>query len=737
MKKKVFNIKGMHCASCSLNIEKSFKRKKGVNANVNFPLQKLYIESNLSDDEIRKIVSSAGAYEAIEEGDKTSVDSDEKQLLIAGKKMWLAIAFSTPIMVLMMVDMFLFSIPNYFLTIVLLGIPIIFFAGFETHKSALKSAINLSPNMDTLVTLGSIIPYFLSLLAFWFPIQGFVEMATTILTLHLVGRFLEAKAKGRASEAIKKLLSLGAKKARILVNGNEKEIPIEELKIGDIMLIKPGEKIPTDGIVIGGESSVDESMATGESLPVHKKINSMVIGSTINKNGFIKVKATKIGKDTFLNQIIKLVEECQGSKVPIQEFADKITGYFVPVIILISIGAFISWMMFPEFHLTIIQFFNFPWTNPFAPGFSLAILATTAVLVISCPCALGLATPTALMVGSGLGAKKGILIRKGEAIQTMKDVKVIVFDKTGTLTKGKPEVTDIKVFDSNEKQVLFYAASLEKSSEHPLAASIIEKAKSEKIVLKTPQKFNSITGSGISGIINKNKVLVGNKKLLEDNKIDYKKYLKEKELLEDQAKTVMFVVVNKKIIGLIAVADILKEDSKKAINEIESMGIKTAMITGDNERTANAIAKQIGIDYVIANVLPGGKVDGVKKLQKKYGIVAMVGDGINDAPALKQANVGIAMGTGTDIAIEAADITIVNGDIGAVISAIKLSNATFAKIKQNYFWAWAYNGIAIPAAFFGLLHPMIGAGAMALSSFTVVINSLRLKKANISPKYKK
>lgn len=740
MTKKTFEIKGMHCASCALTIEKSFKKNNAEKASVNFPLQKLYIESNLTDDEIKKIVSRAGDYEAILEGENTNSknDSDEEQLASASKKMYLSIAFTTPIMILMMIDMFLFPVPYYFPIIVILGIPIIFFAGFETHKSAIKSAINLSPNMDTLVTLGSIVPYSLSLLVFFFPIQGFVEMATTILTLHLVGRFLEAKARGRASEAIKKLLSLGAKKARILVGEVEKEIPIEELKIGNIMLVKPGEKIPTDGIILEGESNIDESMATGESLPVHKNKGDNVIGSTINKNGFLKIKATKIGKDTFLNQIIKLVEECQGSKVPIQEFADRITGYFVPVIIILAVGAFVSWMLFPDFHLIIVQFFNFPWTNPSAPIFSLAILATTAVLVISCPCALGLATPTALMVGSGLGAEKGILIRKGEAIQTMKDIKVIVFDKTGTITKGKPEVTDIKTYNNfNEREVLEYAASIENVSEHSLAQAIVEKSKQEKISLKEIKKFSAITGKGIIGKINNKFVLVGNRKLLEENKIDYKKYSVEQEKFEDDAKTAMFVAIDNKIAGIIAVADTLKEDSKKAIKEIEELGIKTAMLTGDNERTARAIANKIGITYVISNVLPEGKVQEIKKLQEKYGLVAMVGDGINDAPALKQANVGIAMGTGTDIAIEAADITIVNGDIGSVISSIKLSNATFKKIKQNYFWAWFYNGVAIPAAFFGLLHPMIGASAMALSSLNVVINSLRLKKVDISPNYKK
>ena len=803
MGKKTFLIKGMHCTSCAQNIERTLKKNKEIkNASVNFPLSKLYVETNLPDKEIINLVSKAGDYKAMNEeisqvdlkivgmtctscsnkiekslkdlngikevfvnfatsranisynsseisfekifntikregykivkGERKTENDDLKELKKSKNKMWFASFFTTIIMALMMIDMFVIMVPYYLPIIAILGIPIIFFAGLETHKSAFKSVIRLRPNMDTLVTLGSLVPYILSLLAFWVPIQAFIEMATTILTLHLVGRYLEAKAKGRASEAIKKLLSMGAKKARILVDGVEKEIPIGELKEGDIMVIKPGEKIPTDGVITSGESSIDESMATGESLPVSKLKGDTVIGSTINKNGILKVKVTKVGKDTFLNQMIKLVEECQGSKVPIQEFADKVTGYFVPVIILLAVGAFVSWIFFPNFHLSIIQFFNLPWSNTTAPIMTLAILATTAVLVISCPCALGLATPTALMVGSGLGAEKGILIRKGEAIQTMKDVKAIVFDKTGTITKGKPEITDIIGLNSmNEKEILLYAASLENASEHPLASSFVEKAKSEKISLKEVSRFKSISGKGIEGSIGRKKILVGNRKLLEENKISYKSYLKEQERLEEEAKTAMFVVIDKKVAGIIAVADTIKESSQEAIKKLERMGIKTAMITGDNERTAKAIAKKIGLDHVISDVLPEGKVDEIKKLQKRYGFVAMVGDGINDAPALKQANVGIAMGTGTDIAIESADITLVRGDLNSVVSAIKLSNATFKKIKQNYFWAWFYNGVAIPAAFLGLLHPMIGAAAMAASSLNVVLNSLRLKRAKI------
>ncbi len=736
MEKKIYKVSGMHCASCAINIESAVKKVDGLKSvKVNFALKKLYAEGDISEEEIKKAVSSAGDYEIISREE----DSELKETEEAKKRMFFAIFFSSLVMALMIINMAFFSIPYYFLITYVLSFPVIFISGYKTHKSSFKGAARFSANMDTLVTIGSLIPYLLSLLRFWLPMMTtFVEMAVSILTLHLVGRFLEVKAKGRASEAIKKLLKLGAKKARIIENGEEKEILVEDLKLKDIMIVRPGEKIPTDGIITEGESHLDESMATGESLPVKRKIGDKVIGSTINKEGFLKVKAVKIGKDTFLSQIIKLVEECQGSKIPIQEFADKVTGRFVPFVILIAIAAFFSWMIFPDFHITITSFFNFPWTNITLPVASLAILASTAVLVISCPCALGLATPTALMVGSGMGAEKGILIRRGEAIQTMKDIKVVIFDKTGTITKGKPEVTDILSFNEyKEEDILFFAASLEKRSEHPLALSIIEKVGLKGIKLKEAKNSRAISGKGMIGEVEEKDILVGNKKLMEEYSIDFKNYTEDQEKLEKEAKTVVFLVINKKVAGLIAITDDLKENSIKAIKEIEKMGIKTAIITGDNKRTAMAIAQKTGVDYVISEVLPEDKVKEVKKMQKEHGLVAMVGDGINDAPALKQANVGIAIGSGTDIAIESADITLIRGELGGVISAIKLSNQTFKKIKENYFWAWFYNAIAIPIAFFGLLHPIIGAGAMATSSLNVIFNSLRLKKKDINPDYEK
>ncbi len=739
-----FTVSGMTCSSCVQRIEKGLSNATGVaEANVNFASEKVTVKYNAAETslaELKQTVRDSG-YEVIESLDVESEGREEKdhelaKMAHAARRMWFAVAIAAPMMILMMVHMLVVEIPYYLPIIYILGFPVIFFAGWETHVGSFKSVKNLSPNMDTLVSMGSLIPYLLNLSVIWIPITSFVEMATAIMTLHLVGRFLEAKAKGKASQAIKKLLEMEAKKARILIDGEEVEVPIEEVKAGQVMIVRPGEKIPTDGVVIEGKSSIDESMATGESLPVERTSGDEVIGSTLNKQGILQVEATKVGKDTFLSQVIKMVEESQGSKVPIQEFADKVTGYFVPAVIMIATLAFVSWMIFPEFFIPIVEFFNFPWSNVDLSVFSLALLATIAVLVISCPCALGLATPTAIMVGGGLGAEKGILLRKGEAIQTMKDVRMIAFDKTGTITKGKPEVTDVITFNGNtENDLLLYAGSIESASEHPLGAAVVERAREENLDLHAVEDFSAVSGQGVQGFVNNKQVLVGNRNLMKVKEVAYEQYKEEMERLEDEAKTAMLIAIDGDMAGIIAVADTLKEDSIPAIAELEKMGLRTAMITGDNPRTANAIAGKVGISKVLAEVLPDGKVDEIKKLQEEFGTVAMVGDGINDAPALKQANVGIAIGTGTDIAIEAADITLVRGELSAVIGAIKLSIATFGKIKQNYFWAWIYNALAIPAAFFGLLHPMIGAAAMATSSISVVLNSTLLKKAKLEPSY--
>ncbi|WP_026476257.1 heavy metal translocating P-type ATPase [Alkaliphilus transvaalensis] len=740
--KVTLKIKGMTCTACANKVEKSLNKIEGiVSANVNFAVEKVTIEYDPKKTrliDMQKKVSSLGYELNIEEDEENLIDEDEIKINKAKKTMMTSIIFTIAIKGLMLIQMFITPIPGYLPIIAVLGIPIIFGTGWHVHVASWKALKNKSPNMDVLVTLGSLPPYLIGLMALFFPLQSFIEMATSIMTFHLIGKYLEARAKGRASQAIKKLLQMGAKTAKIIVDREEIEIPTKDLQVGDVMVIRPGEKVPTDGIVVEGNGLLDESMATGESMPVKRQKGDEVIGATINKQGLLKVEVTKVGKDTFLSQVVKMMEECQGSKVPIQEFADRITGYFVPAIILLTIGTFISFNIFSEFHLSIIKWGAtfLPWINPEMTPLTLAFITSTAVLVISCPCALGLGTPTALMVGSGMGAENGILIRNGEAIQTFKEVKAIAFDKTGTITKGKPEVTDLVMAEGvSEEDFLYYAATIEHGSEHPLAHAIMEKAKNEKINLGKVIDFNAVVGMGVTGNIDGERIFVGNRKLMKENNVSYGAYEEELIRLEEEAKTAMMIAKGDQLLGIIAVADPIKEDSPQAIAALEAMGIKTAMITGDNKRTAAAIGKKVGISHVIAEVLPDGKVEEVVKLQEKYDTVAMVGDGINDAPALKQANVGIAIGTGTDIAIEAADVTLVRGELSGIISAIKLSRAIFRKIKQNYFWAWFYNALFIPVAMFGLLHPMLGAAAMAVSSLNVVYNSLRLKKVDISPIY--
>lgn len=588
------------------------------------------------------------------------------------------------------------------------GFPVIFVFGFETIKSGFRGFYTFYFNMDSLIALGTVVAYLTGFFSYFNFVADYSGVSSMIMAIFLTGKYIESKAKGRASQEIKKLLQLGAKKARVLRGKEEVEIEISEVKKGDILIVKPGEKIPTDGIVVNGESSVDESMVTGESLPIDKLKGGNVIGATINQDGVLYVRAEKVGKDTFLAHIIKLVEEAQGTKVPIQKVADKITSVFVPIILTIAILSFANWWIF---------------TGEVSRALGVAI----AVLVIACPCSLGLAVPISLMVGSGMGAKKGILIRKGEAIQTMKEVKIIVFDKTGTITKGKPEVTDIysKV---KENRLLEIAGSLEKLSEHPIAKTIVDKAGLKKY--KKVTKFKVLRGRGVEGKILGKEILIGNITLMKERKINFKTFEEKIKEFENDGKTTMIIAENKKIIGIIAVADAIKEDSAKALRMLNIRNYKTVMITGDNERTARAIAKQVGIKEVIANVLPEDKAKRVEELQKE-GMVAFVGDGINDAPALKQANVGIAMGSGTDIAIEAGDLVLTKSSLIGVVQAIKLSKATFRKIKQNLFWAFAYNTIAIPVAIVGLLHPVIAEIAMAASSITVVMNANLLKRTKI------
>ncbi len=630
------------------------------------------------------------------------------------RKTYLSWLFAIPIAILMLSERIfgISLIPENYLVVVLLALafPVVFIFGFSTIKGGMRGLFTFYFNMDSLIALGTLVAYLTGIFSYFGFVADYSGVSAMIMAFFITGKYVESIARGRASQEIKKLLELGAKNARVIREKSEMEIPISEVIVGDVMIIKPGEKIPTDGIVVRGDSSVDESMITGESLPVDKSIKDNVIGATINQDGILYVRATKVGKNTFLSHIIDLVENAQGTKVPIQKLADRITGIFVPSILVIALLSIGGWFLFTE-------------------NLSKSLGVGIAVLVIACPCALGLATPTALMVGSGMGAKRGILIRKGEAIQTMKEIKIIVFDKTGTITKGKPEVkeifTDKKI---GERYLLEIAGSLEKLSEHPLSKAIVEKANLKKYM--DVEKFKILIGRGLQGVVSGKKIIIGNSLLMNENEISLRGFENAITNFENDGCTAVIVSENKKAIGVIGIADAVKDDSAESISLLNNLGFKTIMITGDNERTAKAIAKQVGIVEVIANVLPEDKVKKVEQLQKE-GMVAFVGDGINDAPALKQSNVGIAMGTGTDIAIESGDLVLAKGSLLGVPQAINLSKATFKKIKQNLFWAFAYNTIAIPLAVAGLLHPVIAEIAMALSSITVVTNANLLKRKKI------
>jgi Cu+-exporting ATPase len=749
--KVVLPIGGMTCAACSARVERTLNKLEGVmEARVNLATEKAsvdYLPGQIGIADLKNAISKLGYFmkEEVEEqrsekGEKE--EDDVRKVREARRRLIIAWAFTGPMMLIMGVMMFghLHFLHLYHNALMfILATPVVFWAGYQTNKSGIKGLLNLNPNMDALIFLGTFSSYAISIASFFVNIPSFAECAAMIMAFNLIGRYLETKARGRASQAIKKLLKLEAKSARILLDGREVEVPIEKVAVGDMMVVRPGEKIPTDGIVVSGASSVDESMATGESMPVAKKEGDGVIGATINQQGLLTVKATKVGKDTFLAQVIRMVEECQGTKVPIQVLADKITYYFVPTIIGISILTFLAWLIAPSFFLIIANWAKnyLPWVNPSLGFVALALFASITVLVIACPCALGLATPTALMVGSGMGAERGILIRRGDAIQTLQNIKAVVFDKTGTITSGKPGVTDIIPCDSlDERKLLTIAASVESGSEHPLGKAVIAESRERGLDLIKLEGFEALTGQGVKGRIDGHEVMIGSPRLFEQRNLAFDSVKPALEKLEDEAKTVVLVAVDGKTVGIIGIADRIKKDSEDAIRELRRMGFETVMITGDNSRTARAIAEQVGIERVLAEVMPGDKVEEIKRLQDTLGMVAMVGDGINDAPALTQANVGIALGTGTDIAIESSDITLVRGELSSVISAVKLSSNTFRKIKQNLFWAFFYNLIAIPVAIMGLLHPVMGMSAMAISSLFVVSNSLMLKRANLAPSYK-
>lgn len=740
--KKNLKITGMTCAACSSSIEKAISRKKGIkSAMVNLSTERLTVEFDeniILLDQIEEIILKLG-YGIDKSQSSSYLDKNihTKKILI---RFIISLIFTVPLLYISMGHMFSYEVVdflnheknplNFTIAQFILVIPVLI-VGTPFFKKGLKSLINFKPNMDSLITIGTISAFLYSLYESVKVISGnhasamnlYYESSATILTLITLGKYLEEVTKGKTSNAIKKLIGLSPKTALVERDGVEVEIKIEDVKVGDILIVKSGEKFPVDGEIIYGSCLVDESMITGESIPISKKINDKVIGASINKNGFVKYVSTKIGEDTMLSQIIKLVEEAQNSKSKIAKLADKVSYYFVPTIIFIAIVSFLFWIFYKR-------------------DFEFAFTIFVSVLVIACPCALGLATPTSIMVSTGLGAENGILIKSGEALEIAHRTNVVVLDKTGTITEGKPKVTDLLINSdvfNDEKEFLSYAVSIEKGSEHPLGEAILEYGIEKKVDIFEIEDFKNIEGMGVSASVNFKRILLGNKKLLDENNINIGEFKNVSDILANSGKTPMYMVVDNKFGGIIAVADTVKENSKKAIEKLKSMGIKVLMLTGDNKKTALSIGKEVGIEEVIAEVLPKDKSLEVSKLKDIGYKVCMVGDGINDAPALMNAHIGIAIGSGTDIAIESASVILMKNDLFDIPKFFKLSKNTIRNIKQNLFWAFLYNVIGIPFAMgvfylFGgsLLNPMIAALAMSFSSVSVILNAIRLKFIKIS-----
>lgn len=735
-------VRGMECASCVQNVEKALLGAGGVaKAAANLATEKVkveYIPSEISLTEIKKTIEDAG-YKVLEIPQDEELEDIErivrqKEYKTLKRKFFIGLALAVVVFLGSSTHWFPW-IPDFlssFYVLWVLATPVQFWIGWQFYKGAWGAFRHRNADMNTLIAVGTSAAYLYSVTAMLFPSiftsagiepKVYFDTSAVIIVLILFGRLLEARAKGQTSEAIRKLVGLQPKTARVIRDGREQDIPVEEVIVGDLVVVRPGEKIPVDGSIREGKSSVDESMITGESIPVRKKPGDEVIGATINKTGSFKFEATKVGKDTALAQIIKLVQDAQGSKAPIQRLADIIAGYFVPIVISIAIITFIIWFDFgPQ------------------PVLTFALLNFVAVMIIACPCALGLATPTAVMVGTGKGAEYGILIKGGESLETAHKLDTIVFDKTGTLTKGEPEVTDIVTLNSlSETAILRYAGSAEKGSEHPLGEAILRKAEEREINLIDPEDFKAVEGQGIEARVDGHSILLGNKKLMEERGVKAGELESKANQLAAEGKTPVYLAVEGRVSGLIAVADTLKENSLQAVKKLKNLGLEVVMLTGDNRKTAEAIAAKSGIESVLSEVLPEDKVLEIKRLQSGGRRVAMVGDGINDAPALAQADIGIAIGSGTDVAVEASDITLIKDDLEGVVSAIDLSKKTIKTIKQNLFWAFFYNTAGIPVAagilypFFGiLLNPILASAAMAFSSVSVVSNSLRLRRARLS-----
>jgi len=721
MKKENISISGMHCASCAVSIERNLQKQDGMkSANVNYAMGKAYIEydeNKVKEEDIAKAVASAGDYRILKEGSdehKHHLDS----IKVSRNKFVASSILTLPLLVAMFFDM-----PMQFAWITLfLSFVVVFITGWQFHRGMFSQLKHFKANMDTLVSVGTLSAFFYSVYAMTIDAHLYFETAAVIVTLILLGKYLEAKSKGRASEAIKKLFALGVKKARLIENGKEREMAVEDLQIGNILLVKAGEKIPLDAKVLEGNTFIDESMLTGESVAVEKNVGDQVYAATINGTGVIKIQVTKIASETMLSQIIKLVEQAQSSKAPMQKLADKVSSIFVPSVIVISLFTFAIWYFLV------------------GAGFEASIINAVAVLVIACPCALGLATPTAIMVGSGKGAERGILIKDSESLELAHKIQVVMFDKTGTLTEGKPAITNIHVLknDLEKKDALTLACALEKQSEHSLALAFSKFATEKSLTIPEAKKVQTVKGRGIKGLVNNQEIFLGNAKFVSESSSVETTADKEKvkinkeaeEIFENYAgngKTPIYLFDKSEILAVIAVADILRKTAKEAVQKLQDKNIEVYMITGDHRKTAEAIAKELGITKVVAEVLPQNKSEEVKKLQAQNKVVAFVGDGINDAPALAQADLGLAMGGGSDIALETGNIVLTNSNPVKVYEAITLSKKTFSTIKQNLFFAFFYNVVAIPLAALGLLSPMIAALAMSMSSVSVVVNSLRIR----------
>ncbi|MBY0007331.1 heavy metal translocating P-type ATPase [Priestia aryabhattai] len=731
--KAEFAITGMTCAACSTRIEKGLNKLEGVTkASVNLALETASVEyspSQIDPQDITQRVEKLGYGAKLKSEEKEEEQSyREKEVSKQKGKFWFSFILSVPLL-WAMVSHFTFTsfipLPHMLMNPwvqLALATPVQFVVGKQFYIGAFKALRNKSANMDVLVALGTSAAYFYSLYSSLKSLgssahttQLYYETSAILITLILLGKLFEANAKGRSSEAIKKMMGLQAKTAVVVRDGAEIEIPVEEVQKGEVIFIKPGEKVPVDGEIIEGQSALDESMLTGESVPVDKSIGDKVIGATLNKNGFLKIKATNVGKETALAQIIKVVEEAQGSKAPIQRLADYISGIFVPIVVGIALLTFFVWYI---------------WIVPgeFAPALEKLI----AVLVIACPCALGLATPTSIMAGSGRAAEFGILFKGGEHLEATHKIDTILLDKTGTVTNGTPELTDVRIAQGyEENELLQLVASAERLSEHPLAQALVAGIKNKGIEIQDPLSFEAIPGHGVRATVQERELLVGTRKLMNQHKVNIDAALEEMTNLEREGKTAMLVALDGKYAGMLAVADTIKETSKEAVSRLKEMGLEVMMITGDNRQTAQAIAMQAGIEHVIAEVLPEGKAEEVKKLQQQGKKVAMVGDGINDAPALALADIGMAIGTGTDVAMEAADITLMRGDLMSIADAIEMSRKTISNIKQNLFWAMGYNTLGIPIAAVGLLAPWVAGAAMAFSSVSVVLNALRLQRVRL------